>query len=59
MIEAEGQPTLTIRIDAVPDIVFQDEGLQGPPGGSALPGDAIRVVGSAVHVDITRLSFAP
>lgn len=61
LIEAEGQPSVTITIEAEPEIVFQDVGLQGPPGPEATPepGDAIRIVGDVVHVDINRLTFAP
>jgi hypothetical protein len=62
MIEADGQPTVTIELET-PEIIFQEEGLQGPPGppgdGGAEPGDAIRVVGDVVHVDINRLTLAP
>jgi hypothetical protein len=62
LIEADGQPSVSIVIDSPPDIVFHDTGIQGPPGppGSAgEEGDAIRIVGEVVHVDITRLTLAP
>jgi hypothetical protein len=61
LIEADGQPSVSIVIPADPDIVFQDVGIQGPPGPAVPPeaGDAIRVVGEVVHVDINRLTLAP
>jgi hypothetical protein len=62
LIEAEGQPSVQIVIAAESDIVFQDVGIQGPPGpsgGSVESGDAIRVVGDVVHVDISTLTLAP
>jgi hypothetical protein len=62
LIEADGQPTVSITIEAEPDLVFHDTGIQGPPGppGSAgEAGDAIRIVGEVVHVDINGLTLAP
>lgn len=61
LIEADGQPSMTITIEAAPELVFEERGLQGPPGPEATPeaGDAIRVVGDVVHVDINRLTLAP
>lgn len=38
MIEAEGQPSVTITIEAAPEIVFEDTGIQGKPGGEGRPG---------------------
>jgi hypothetical protein len=38
LIEAEGQPSVTIMIEAAPEIVFQDVGVQGPPGTAGPPG---------------------
>jgi hypothetical protein len=32
MIEAEGQPEVHIYLEDTPELVFQEEGLQGPPG---------------------------
>lgn len=69
MIEVDGQPTVTVTIEDVPDIVFQDEavldlvfsdtGIQGPPGPSALSGDGIKVVAEFINIDISSLTFAP
>lgn len=59
LIEAEGQPVVTVHLEPTPEIIFQDTGAQGPPGGPASPGDAIRVIGDVVHVDINRLTLAP
>lgn len=38
LIEADGQPQIHLTIDAPPDIVFEDIGIQGPPGGPGQPG---------------------
>ncbi len=38
LIEAEGQTSVTIQIEAPPEIVFEDSGIQGPPGGPGEPG---------------------
>jgi hypothetical protein len=59
VIEAEGQPTVEIQIEAQPELVFQEEGIQGPPGPAPEAGDGIKVVGEVVNVDITGLTFAP
>jgi hypothetical protein len=61
LIEADGQPSMTITIEEVPDLIFHDTGIQGVPGpGSQVEeGDAIRVVDTVVHVDINRLTLAP
>lgn len=61
MVEAEGQPTVHLHLEEAPEIKFEVEGLQGPPGPEATPepGDAIRIVGDVVHVDINRLTLAP
>lgn len=62
MIEAEGQPSVTITIEAAPEIVFEDTGIQGPrgpAGNAAQSGDGIKVVGEVVNVDLTSLTFAP
>ncbi|MES2902820.1 MAG: hypothetical protein V4696_01420 [Pseudomonadota bacterium] len=37
-IEAEGQPTVKVTIEAAPELVFRDSGMQGPPGGEGRPG---------------------
>jgi hypothetical protein len=58
LIEADGQPSVTITMEAAPDLIFEDSGIQGPPG-QVEEGDAIRVVDTVVHVDINRLTFAP
>lgn len=59
VIEPEGQPALHIQLEAPPELVLEIEGIQGRPGPPVVPGDAIRVVADVVHVDITRLTFAP
>lgn len=61
MIEAEGQPSVYVTIEEAPEIVFQEEGIQGPPGPPAEieSGDGIKVVGEVVNVDIASLTFAP
>ena len=61
LIEADGQPSVTIQIEAEPDIVFQDSGIQGVPGPAATveSGDGIKVVGDVVNVDISGLTLAP
>lgn len=44
LIEADGQPSVTITIAADPDIIFQDTGVQGPPGApgvSPLPDEVL------------------
>jgi hypothetical protein len=38
LIEADGQPSVTIVIAADPDIIFQEAGIQGVPGGEGRPG---------------------
>lgn len=60
VIEPEGQASVTIVIEEF-EIVFEDVGIQGPPGPASAPesGDAIRVVGEVVNVDISRLTLAP
>jgi hypothetical protein len=53
-IEADGQPTVQLRIDPPPIVKFTVSEVQQVESG-----DAIRVVGDVVHVDIDRLSLAP
>lgn len=59
-IEPDDQPVLAITVEA-PELVFEESGIQGVPGPASAPeaGDAIRVVGEVVHVDINRLTLAP
>ena len=63
LIEADGQPTVSITIEAEPDLVFHDTGIQGPPGPPGATdieaGDGIQVVGEFVHININGLSLAP
>lgn len=61
LIEADGQPSVTISIEAAPEIVFEDVGVQGPPGPPAQveSGDGIKVVGEVVNVNIPSLTLAP
>ena len=60
VIEVSGQ-AVHIQLEAPPELVFEVEGIQGPPGPEASPeaGDAIRVVGDVVHFDISKLTLAP
>jgi hypothetical protein len=41
LIEADGQPSVTIQIEAAPDIVFEDAGIQGVPGNPGPPGPGL------------------
>lgn len=59
LIEPADQPVVQIQLEAAPELVFEVEGIQGPPGPPVVPGDAVRVVADVVHVDINRLTFAP
>jgi hypothetical protein len=61
IIEPAGQPAIIIEIEDVPDIIFEDVGMQGPPGpaGEVESGDGIRVVGEVVNIDINGLTLAP
>lgn len=59
LIEADGQPTIQLMIDAPPDIIFEDVGIQGPPGPPPESGDGIKVIGEVVNIDIGSLTFAP
>jgi hypothetical protein len=61
LIEADGQSVVQLVIDAPPDLVFEDTGIQGPPGPAVQveSGDGIMVVGDVVHVNINSLTFAP
>jgi hypothetical protein len=59
VIEPDDQPIVIITVEPAPEFIFQDVGVQGPPGPAPEAGDGIRVVGEVVHVDINRLTFAP
>jgi hypothetical protein len=60
VIEVEGEPAVYIQMEPPPELIFEVEGIQGPTGASDIEaGDAIKVVGDVVHVDINRLTFAP
>lgn len=59
IIEPEDQPSVTIVVEAAPEIIFEEAGIQGPSGPGPESGDGILVVGDVVHVSIDRLTLAP
>lgn len=49
LIEAEGQPSVTIIIEAPPEIIFQDTGVQGPIGPALDIGDMVPLLNAILH----------
>lgn len=38
LIEVDEETTLEVHLDPAPELVFETEGIQGPPGGEGQPG---------------------
>lgn len=55
LIEDDGHASITIAIEASPEIVFEESGLQGAPGNNGQPGPPGADIGGYDPGDLTLI----